>query len=253
MHTAPPAAPATSLIPKNWTVPEAIRNRLGDEVGRQRAMAHEGHLLLVLHAPPAPDQDEREGRIFWRSPEGAWSPKALKHGESPVTELLGEYDKRLDAVDEDEEKAHSAGDYFDLLTRLNPLVRAAHNLHHALQDARSALPDVRELILLRDRAYAMSRRAELLQNDAKNTLDFVIARRAEEQAAASERQARAAHRLNVLAALFFPLATLTAFFGMELNHGLRQWDSASAPLPALVILAAGLALGALLVGYVTRK
>ncbi|TWT72721.1 hypothetical protein Pla123a_40200 [Posidoniimonas polymericola] len=243
----------TPLIPQQWTLPEVIRNRVGDQVGRQRAMVHDGHLLLVLHSPPLPDQDEREGRLIWRSPEGEWRPKSLRHGESPVGELIDEYDKLLDRIDADEDLAQSAAEYFDLLTLLNPLVRASHNLHQALQQAREELPEVRELILLRDRAYAASRRAELLQADARNTLDFVIARRAEEQADSSRRQAKAAHRLNVLAALTFPLLTLCAVFGANLGHGLEQWDRVAAPIPILAVVGGGLLLGAILVGYVTRK
>ncbi|CAD7694847.1 unnamed protein product [Ostreobium quekettii] len=244
----------TQLIPQQWALPEAIRNRLGDEVGRQRAMVHDGHLLLVLHAPPAPDQDAREGRFFWRAPTGEWRPQALHHGETAIGELIDEYDKLLDRIDADEDVAQSAAAYFDLLTLLNPLVRASHNLHQTLQQAREELPDVRQLILLRDRAYGTARRAELLQADARNTLDFVIARRAEEQADSSRRQARAAHRLNVLAALTFPLLTLCAVFGANLEHGLEQWDAAAtAPTPMLAVVGAGLLLGAVLVGYVTRK
>ncbi|TWT36129.1 hypothetical protein KOR34_10280 [Posidoniimonas corsicana] len=243
----------TQLIPQQWTLPEAISKRLGDEVGRQRAMVHDGHLLLVLHAPPTQDQDAREGRLFWRAPSGEWKPQALRHGERAVGELIDEYDKLLDQIDASEDAAQSAAAYFDLLTLLNPLVRASHNLHQALQQAREELPDVRELILLRDRAYSTARRAELLQADARNTLDFVIARRAEEQAESSRRQAKAAHRLNVLAAWTFPLLTLCAVFGSNLGHGLEAWDAAAAPLPMLAVVGSGLLLGSILVGYVTRR
>ena len=44
----------TAVVPPVWEIPQVIRARLGDQVGRQRAMFHEGHLLLVLHAPAAP-------------------------------------------------------------------------------------------------------------------------------------------------------------------------------------------------------
>lgn len=241
------------LIPQQWTIPDAIRNRLGVEVGRQRAMVHDNHLLLVLHTPPLPDQDEREGRLIWRNPEGEWRVKPARHGASPVSDLIDEYDKLLDKIDADEDTAQAATEYFDLLTLLNPLVRASHHLHQALQEAREQLPEVRELILLRDRAYAAARRAELLQADARNTLDFVIARRAEEQAESSRRQANAAYRLNVLAALTFPLLTLCAVFGVNLDHGLEQWDQVAAPIPILAVIGGGLLLGAILVGYVTRR
>ena len=61
----------------------------------------------------------------------------------------------------------------------------------------------------------------LLYNEARNSLDFSIARRGEEQARSSHRMAVSAHRLNLLAAFFFPIATLTALFGVNLRHGLE--------------------------------
>ena len=32
----------------------------------------DGHLLLVLHLPPGPDDSKREGVLFWRNPAGEW-------------------------------------------------------------------------------------------------------------------------------------------------------------------------------------
>ena len=63
-----------------WQLPAAIRSRLGKCVGRQRPMAADGHLLLVLHAPPKPEAAEREGRFFWRNPQGEWTSKDLGSG-----------------------------------------------------------------------------------------------------------------------------------------------------------------------------
>lgn len=37
-----------SAIPPTWKVPDLFRSRLGESAGRQRAMASEGHLLIVL-------------------------------------------------------------------------------------------------------------------------------------------------------------------------------------------------------------
>ena len=57
-------APAkASLIPASWDVPEEFRQRLGDEPGRQRVMQADGHLLLILHAPPLADSPVRDGRF----------------------------------------------------------------------------------------------------------------------------------------------------------------------------------------------
>lgn len=239
----------TSLLPASWELPAAIRERLGDDVGRQRAMVADGHLLLVLHAPPQPDQDERQGRFYWRKPDGTWTPKGMTHGQLALGELLTEYERAIDDIDHAEDVASAAAEYFAILTAINPLVRSTRNLHDALQEARQAVPKDRQLIVLRDRAYNLSRRAELLYNDAKAALDFAIAKRGEEQAAASERMAVASHRLNLLVAFFFPLATLCAIFGMELRHGLEQFEP---PGPVIAIIGAGLLLGLVLMMFMTR-
>ena len=55
-----------SLLPLSWQVPDEFHRRLGDQPGRQRTMKADGHLLVILHAPPKPDVAEREGRFFWR-------------------------------------------------------------------------------------------------------------------------------------------------------------------------------------------
>jgi hypothetical protein len=65
-----------------------------------------------------------------------------------------------------------------------------------LQEARDGVGDDKDLISLRDRAYELEREAELLDGDAKNGLDFCVARRAEEQAESSARIEKASHRLN---------------------------------------------------------
>lgn len=254
--TDPPArktAVAEPLLPAGWGVPQVFRDRLGDDAGRQRLMQHEGHLLLVLHAPPRAGEPFRRGRLFWRNPDGLWKPQSLTHSEHAIGELLNEYEALTGEIEDAVEAAESSRDYFDALTALTPLVRAAHNAYSVLQESRQAVNGCRKLILLRDRAYAMTRRLELVQQDAKTTLDFVIAERSEVQAASSRHQARAAHRLNVLAALFFPLATIASLFGMEVRHGLEAYDTGSTPLVMLGLVAVGLTLGILLAGFIARK
>ena len=252
----PPIAKASviePLLPASWQTPKGFRERLGDDVGRQRLMDEEGHLLLVLHSPPKPNERLRRGRLFWRDPTGTWKPAPIQHVEHPVGELVAEYEAVADELDRQHDDATAAKDYFAVLRALTPLVRSASNLEEALAEARGKAKGDRALILLRDRAYALARRMKLLQQDAQNTLDYVIARRAEEQAEAATLQARAAHRLNVLAALFFPVATLMTFFSSSLGHGLEEYGRANAPWPLLAVLVIGLVLGGLLVACVTRK
>ena len=239
----------TSVLPARWEVPEEFSLRLGDQAGRQRAMLSKGHLLLVLHAPPAEGEAKREGRYFWRNPEGVWSGSAFGGGVKGLRMHVNEYAEHVDRYEQHEEQATRAEDYFAILNGLAPVARAIRHLHEALQDARKMCPEERELIFLRDRAYEIVRAADLLYAETKNGLDFAMARRAEEQAASSHQMAVSAHRLNVLAAFFFPLATLSAIFGVNLAHGLEEVPP---PTPFLCVLAGGLIAGIVLKSFVTR-
>jgi len=214
-------------------------------------MEASGHLLVVLHEPPEADETERAGRIFWRDDQGAWMPKAMRHGEHSLGELIDAYDKAIDKLDEREDRADTAQDYFDILKDLSPLVRAANNLHNTLQKTRDAAPDDREVIGLRDAAYAMARRVELLANDTRHALDYRIAQRAEEQAQHSERMAAASHRLNLLVAFFFPIATLTGIFGMNLHNPLDELSERVGATFMVGVLLLGLVLGGVLTAFVT--
>jgi len=239
-----------SLLPAAWEVPQIFRDRLGRSVGRQRLMEAEGHLLLILHAPPGPEDTRREGRFFWRHPEGQWRSTEAGSGIAALERHLNEFNERIGELDAQEEKAHTAEEYFDVIYRLSPILRAVRNLHGVLQEARQASGHDRDIISLRDQAYELERTAELLQADAKNALDFYIARRSEELAGSGHRMATAAHRLNVLAAFFFPVAALTAIFGMNLRSGLEEFPP---PLPFYGVLGVGVVLGAVLTALVTRR
>ncbi|HRX79207.1 MAG TPA: hypothetical protein P5307_09115 [Pirellulaceae bacterium] len=241
---------AADLIPPLWKVPQVFRDRMGEQVGRQRAMIADGELLLVLHAPPKPNENQRHGRFFWRDAEGQWSSKDRGTGLNALNKHLDEYEELIAELDRLEEQATSSGEYFAILEQLSPVQRAATNLHHVLQEAREKCPDFRELINLRDRAYGIERTAELLLAEVKNALDVAVAKRAEEQAASSHQMSIASHRLNKLAAFFFPVATLMAIFGANLRHGLEDvWP----PIPMVAVLVLGLVMGAVLAMFVTRK
>ncbi len=249
-----------SILPGTWQVPQQFRDRLGSHVGRQRAMQADGHLLLVLHAPPSPQDPQRVGRFFWRDEGGTWASNELGGGIAALHKHLDEYESMLSKVDQQEEKSRAADDYFDVLDRLAPLRRAAINLHTVLQNARKMVPDDRELIDARDRAYALERTAELLTTETKNSLELTVARQAEEQAAASQRMAFASHRLNILAAIFFPIATIVAIFGIDLDtlsavigqdrKGLVS-DGRLSPL-MLGLIVGGLALGVVIAIIINR-
>lgn len=244
--------PETTLLPADWDVPAKIRGRLGTTAGRQRILLEDGHLLLVLHAPPGADDTERRGRFFWRDPTGSWRVAPKGEGIANLDQHLNEYEAVIEQLEQAEDAARDARDYFELLDRVNPLARASRNMYETVQQAREKVSDDRRLIVARDQAYELTRRTDLLQADGKNGLDFAMAWQAEQQAESSYQMAVATHRLNLLVAFFFPIATLMAVFGANLRHGLEGWDRLNSPLPLLAVLGAGLASGVILTGFVTK-
>jgi len=211
------------IIPHNWEIPESIKERVGTRTyGRQRAIIEDGHLLLILHRKPAADQDEREGVLFWRDSEGAW--KSSLGGESiqSLKDFIQEYMNAHEALENKHETCKAAKDYFAVLESAIPLKRAAAHMFEAVQKAREKLKEYTEIIEVRDIAYDVERRFDLLVQDAKNAVDFKIAQESEEQAELSKQALLASHRLNLLAALFFPLTALTSLFGMNIEGGFES-------------------------------
>jgi hypothetical protein len=92
-----------------------------------------------------------------------------------------------------------------------------------LQAAREAIREDRDIIDLRDWAYQVERGFALLYTDSKNALDYSIAKRAEEEAKLSRQAVQTGHRLNILAAIFFPLTAIASLFGMNIRSGLEDF------------------------------
>jgi len=200
------------VLPKQWAVPELFRRRLGELAGRQRVMVADGHALLVLHAYPA-----RAPSLFWRNRDGTWS--STLHGARPggLRVHVAHYGDAVAKLETQLEEAAGSSECFAVLRAVTPLVRTVRNLHRVLQEARDAVPADRELIACRDLAYEVERSAELVYDEARNMLSYTVANRAEEQARLGEANARLGHRLNQLAAFFFPLSAMAALFGMNLS------------------------------------
>lgn len=238
------------IIPPTWLLPDSIRTRLGQNTyGRQRAIFEEGHLLLVLHKPPGPDDVAREGVLFWRNPAGEWQfnrggpgPGGLKRHVQSYVDLEHQHTQSY-------EQAADTGALFDLVEALTPLVRATRNMHHAVQAAREAVKGDNFLVEMRDLAYDVERNFDLLLEDVRNAIQHLMAREAEEQAKLSKQALQASHRLNILAALFFPLTAIASLFGMNLAHGLNQ----NSVLIFWVVSVASIGLGFMLKGWVLVK
>ena len=251
------------IIPSGWDLPAALRARIGQGSGRQRAMISDGHLLIVLHKVPLAGQNTREGVLFWRQPPRAaqenaipgqvplagWRSTATKDGLPSMRLHLDEYERAINELEKRYESADNARALFEVLEAVAPIMRAAKNLGGALQSALDQMPESTELLPLREQAGDFERSAELLQSDAKNALDYQIARGNEESARLANEAARSGQRLNIIAAITLPITALSGVFGMNLPNGLEN-----AP-PALfwIVFGAGAAFGIALSLVLARR
>lgn len=232
----------TSPIPNDWEVPQAFRDRLSEKAGRQRAMTTDGHLLLILHDTPDPEEPaRRSARLFWRKPDGAWKGDA--RGVTTIEALqahLQRYQQRAEDLEDAVEAAVTAADYFRVVYETAPMLHSARNMTRALQAAREAAPRDKGLISARDSAQELERAFELIHGYAKDGLEFTVARNAEESAKNSEHVIRSGHQLNLLAAVFLPITALGSLLGMNLVHGFETWH---APYTFWVVSALSFAVG----------
>jgi len=206
-----------------WSLPSEITVRLGSESwGAQRAIYEVKHLLLVLHAPPKTDGNEREHEVFLRSPEGKWLHKGNDHGEHALNKFMEDYLLLHNELENRFEKASNIDALFAIIDHLIPLARSANNTKQALQAARESLGNDAFIIDMRDRSVDIARGFELLLADARLALEFRLARSSEAQARAAEVSNRAQHKLNILAAIAFPLMSVSAVFGMNLYSGMEN-------------------------------
>jgi hypothetical protein len=236
-------------LPPTWQLPETIQKRFGEKrAGKQRTMVADGHLLLVLHKVPTYDMDEREAAFFWRKPSGDWESTERGQGLFTLRQHLESFEHAEEKFDAALRKAQKAEDYFQILQNLAPVCHAAKNLHATLQSAREAIHEDRDIIDLRDQAYDLQRTLELLYTDARTALDFYMARKSEEQNRLGMQSIQSENRLNILAAIFFPITAIAGIFGMNLRSGLED-------LPIFgfwLVFVIGLLLGFITRGWVKK-
>jgi hypothetical protein len=238
------------ILPPSWQLPDDLERRIGQTTyGRQRAIYEDGHLVLVLHKPPGPDDAGREGVLFWRDPKGEWHSSRSGQGHSLVKRHIQKYVELEAKLSEGYERAVDASTLFDLLAAATPLARASRNMHQALQAGREALGPDPFLIEMRDLASDVERNLELLLEDLRNAIQYRTAREAEEQARSGREVVRATHRLNILVALFLPLTAVASIFSMNFVHGLDRAN----PVLFWLVFALGIGLGFVLKAWVLAK
>jgi Mg2+ and Co2+ transporter CorA len=228
--------------PTGWDIPIEIRSRLGERSGQQRSLVADGHVVMVLHKSPSPRTHHREGAYFWRLPSDEWRASQKGRPRAILQELIDEYQVVVDQLARQHEDAASALEIFAVLERIGPVNRAARNLADTLIKSRDGLETPagkQDLQDFCDHANDIARACELLQMDARNALDFHIARQSEIQAAHSREMERSGHKLNTMATMFLPLTAVASVFGMNLRSGLEE----SPPWMFWLVLFGSMAIG----------
>lgn len=234
-------------IPSGWTLPAPLRSRLSERSGRQRAFREGDDLLLVLHKPPKANQHEREGVVFWRDGGALWRCSEGGNGVQALKLHVENYEKTVDEWEAAFGRADDAQSIFRVLQSVGPLGRAASNLNSVLVTARDLAPEASELVSLCDITADVQRAAELLYQDAKNALDFSIARQNETQSRLALESARSGDRLNLIAAIFLPLSAISGLFAMDVHSGIPD-----TPQNFLFVGGGAIALG-LFLGFVLGR
>jgi hypothetical protein len=230
----------SAVLPGTWKVPELFHARLGEQAGRQRMMSADGHLLMILHKIPQPGNPDREPILFWRDTAGTWKSTGSGAGLAELRALVDDFTKHVDKLEDRMQEAPNSKTYFEILQTTGPLLRTIRNMHTTLQQAREAFQMDRHILVARDQAGELERAVELLHADAKNGLEYMVARQMEEQAENSEQLLTAGHKLNMLIAIFLPLTALGSAFGMNFRHGL---EGITSPLLFWGTLIVGIMLG----------
>jgi len=209
-----------SEIPPGWKLPNEIVRRLGSKAGKQRVIAENKHVLIILHKPPKKHDNHRESIFFWKNDDGKWSASERGNGLTALKDFLDNYSQFGDALEEEYENAESSKDFFNLLEKIAPVQRSVKNMGNTLQAARDLIGE--EMIDYRDKAEELSRNFELLYVDSKNGLDYAVAKKAEEQSELQRKAVLAGHRLNMIIALFLPITAAASLLGMNIPHGLEE-------------------------------
>jgi Mg2+ and Co2+ transporter CorA len=180
---------------------------------------------MVLHKSPSPRTHHREGVYFWRLPSDEWQTSLKGRPRAVLQSLIVEYQDAADQLARQHEESSTALEIFAVLERIGPVNRAVRNLADTLIKSRDGLETPagkKDLQDFCDHANDIARACELLQMDARNALDFHIARQSELQAAHSREMERSGHKLNTMAAMFLPVTAVASVFGMNLRSGLEE-------------------------------
>ena len=203
-------------LPAHFDIEPELREQFSNRPGHQRCVEGHDEILLVIHEVPQPGIPEREALFFWKRADRRWTQPGGT-GLNELGELLDRYALAIDGHEGTLDTVTTAAEIFAVLRHSGPLARTTRNLALAMEQALAADQEDREIRTYRDRARELERAADLLNTDARVTLEFWQAERSEEQSRASERLGKIAFRMNLLAGFFLPLMAFSGLFGMNVK------------------------------------
>lgn len=118
--------------PKIWDLPFDIRRQLSGRGGRQRALAADNHLLIVLYQVSKPKSSRGETVYFWRNREHEWHYSERGGGFSALEKVVESYGNRIAELEESLSTADDSRARFQLLDDVTPVLRSVRNLADAL-------------------------------------------------------------------------------------------------------------------------
>ena len=87
--------------PTIWDLPFDIRRQLSGRGGRQRAIAADNHLMLVLNRVPQPNSDQADTVYFWRNRDQKWHFSERGGGGFGALEtVVQQYEDRIVELEE---------------------------------------------------------------------------------------------------------------------------------------------------------
>jgi len=97
-------------------------------------------LILILHKLPIAGSSQRELGMFWRSSDGTWKSNELGGGIQALQQHVNEYGNRALELEDMENKAVAADDFFYVRNEIPPVHRAAKNMFAAISRTYEVLP-----------------------------------------------------------------------------------------------------------------
>lgn len=200
-------------LPTHFNLEPELRDQWGGRTGHQRCIEGHDELLLIVHNVPD-GLVPGVALIFWRRHDGRWVQEGGP-GIDEVDALLERYEDVISGHFAVVNRADAAEEIFMTQRHSAPLLRSVRDLIKALDQVLSFDPNDRAVRELRDRAREIELAADLLQADARVTLEFLRTRQGDELLRTTGRLNRIVDRLALLVLVFLPLAALGTFLAMS--------------------------------------